>query len=96
MELTPIGYALVGAAIVIVLGLIGYAADWGLRKRLRQALEQRGRDENRAAQRLELLGGRSRLEGWDPPGWLQELERRQAEAGIGVDAEPCEGCDDDD
>ncbi len=96
MQLSPLGYALVGAAIVIVLIALGAAADWGLRKRLRQALEQRGRDENLAAQRLELMGGRSRLEGWDPPGWLEELERRRAEAGIGVDAEPCEGCGDDD
>ncbi len=96
MELSPLGYLIcVAVALLLILG-IGYLADWGLRKRLRQALEQRGRDENRAAQRLELMGGRSRLEGWDPPGWLEELERRQAEAGIGVDAEPCEGCGDDD
>jgi hypothetical protein len=95
MGLSPVGYALVGAAIVVVLIGIGYLADWGLRKRLRQALEQRGRDENRAAQRLELMGGRSRLEGWDPPGWLEDLERKREEAEVGVDAGGCEDCDDD-
>ncbi len=86
----------IAAGVLLLLVGIGYLADWGVRQRLRQALEQRGRDENLAAQRLELMGGRSRLEGWDPPGWLEELERRQAEAGVGVDAEPCEGCGDDD
>ncbi len=41
MELSPLGYALVGAAIVIVLIAIGAAADWGLRKRIKNEVSKR-------------------------------------------------------
>lgn len=47
----------VGLAIVLFLSAAGWAGDGYLRKRLREALEERGRYENEAAARLAALQG---------------------------------------
>ncbi len=49
----------IAAGVLLLLVGIGYLADWGLRKRFREALQQRGREENEAAQRLRELTGNS-------------------------------------
>ena len=103
------GIVLILVGLLIVLVGVGWLSDWTLRKRVREALEQRGRDENAAQLRLERMGGRPRREGWVPPGWFEELEQLQAEGklldrevhadvGVGVDVDNDDdcGCGDDD
>lgn len=64
MELSPLGYALAGAAIVIVLALIGYGADWGIRKRIKSEVGNRLREraDNLRAQADQGMG----FEGFAP------------------------------
>ena len=78
-------WLVLAAGVLLALVCLGWLCDWTLRRRLREALQQRGRDEQDGLQRLAALGGSQQRKGYDPPGWLAGLEA----------SGDCEGCGDD-
>ena len=64
VELQPWVWALIGAAVALLLVVAGYAADWGLRKRIRNEVSRRLREraDTLRAQANQGMG----LSGYDP------------------------------
>ena len=99
-ELEPWAWALIGVGVVLLLVALGWASDWTLRRRLKQAFIDRARDEAEGRRVLARLGVMTQREQFDPPGWMEALDaEREAmykEHKLGTDAdEDCKGCDEE-